>query len=168
MDTLLPSRRRDRHPDPRSDIIVEATPPEVSSDDQKKPEQISLPPSRPPSTNDNRASVAEVELVRTTLQDTHGRDQNNEGSIQELVDGHNEAGDHDQTVSTNLLHRRPSGVTGTTGNVQWTRKLMLDENKPVDGFDPFAEGAKKLDEFWPIYVKEADSYDKELSEGWNG
>ena len=33
--------------------------------------------------------------------------------------------------------------------------------------DPFAEGEKKLAEFWPMYVKEADSFDRELSEGWN-
>lgn len=33
--------------------------------------------------------------------------------------------------------------------------------------DPFALGKAKLAEFWPIYVKEADEYDKELSEGWN-
>ena len=36
-----------------------------------------------------------------------------------------------------------------------------------EGPDPFAIGQEKLAEFWPVYVREADAYDKELSEGWN-
>ncbi|KAF8595226.1 hypothetical protein BDV93DRAFT_501423 [Ceratobasidium sp. AG-I] len=33
--------------------------------------------------------------------------------------------------------------------------------------DPYAIGEAKLAEFWPAYVKEADTYDRELFEGWN-
>lgn len=33
--------------------------------------------------------------------------------------------------------------------------------------DPYTMGKAKLAEFWPTYVKEADLYDKELSDGWN-
>lgn len=58
-------------------------------------------------------------------------------------------------------------MTDINVHAQQKRKTKLQNKRPVVGLDPFVEGAKKLDKFWPIYVKEADSYDKELSEGWN-
>ena len=52
-------------------------------------------------------------------------------------------------------------------NSQQAPQVVPGNEELLNELDPFVIGRKKLSEFWKVYVKEADAFDKELSDGWN-
>ena len=50
-------------------------------------------------------------------------------------------------------------------NSQQAPQVVPGNEELLNELDPFVIGRKKLSEFWKVYVKEADAFDKELSDG---
>ncbi|KAF8601449.1 hypothetical protein BDV93DRAFT_235881 [Ceratobasidium sp. AG-I] len=141
---MLAHRRQYRPLDTNNNIIVEATS-ETALQDKTTPDETPLPLSQATSPIKNVASNVYARPMSRDSQQESSPNHDREKCTQERVVIQEEAGDHEA-----IAHEvTPAGKNS------------------VEALDPIAEGQKKLAEFWPIYVKEADSFDRELSEGWN-
>ncbi|KAF8594120.1 hypothetical protein BDV93DRAFT_565769 [Ceratobasidium sp. AG-I] len=141
---MLTFRRKSQPYYANNSSITEAASPEPASHTQAEPDEIPLPPSRSPSPGVQDASVPRTAPASIASQEEPYPGEDREQPTGARISHQNEAVDHEEFEPGSL-----------------------PDKKPYMGPDPFADGEKKLAEFWPMYVKEADSFDKELSEGWN-
>jgi hypothetical protein len=164
---MLSHRRRPRRSYAADDNnTAEAASPVATSQDPPKPEEVPLPPSRPPSIDDT-ADIINTASVGVASAEDLGSAREHEPLLGAEVDSQNETGVREHVVSA-YIFRVSSHCRGYAEIPTQQRADNAPASKePVDWPNPFADGAKKLTEFWPLYVKEADNFDRELSDGWN-
>ncbi|KAF8601358.1 hypothetical protein BDV93DRAFT_558443 [Ceratobasidium sp. AG-I] len=162
---MFSRRRRYRRSHTEGNTFVEAASQETASQDKETPDKFSLPPSRSPSPILNVARIAQATPESIASQEEEADSgQERETSIQEEEDIQEGPGDQEYPFKQEYLDDQ-----GELGDQDRTRRsgAAPAENELAGALDPFTEGRKKLSEFWPIYLKEADNFDRELSEGWN-
>ena len=164
---MLTHRRRSQPWYANSSNIVEVDSPETASQIQTKPDQVPLPLSRSPSPDIECENIDKVKAPSVDVQKPSDSGQDRDQSTQGRADSPNETRKHKEAVSADSLVVRFLLVTDVGKHAQNMPQNAPPNKKSLNGVDPFAEGEKKLAEFWPMYVKEADSFDRELSEGWN-